>query len=274
MIKEENGFSTPLAMIIIFTLCLSLSSLSLLVFVKQKNVLAYKNYYEMEKKAESICSQVLIDFQDLKNKKDDYSRNEIINEIFSNYSDFRVELSDISTAINTKFLKPEIIENDNFQVLLNKYGDDIQTSYGWIKPQYADSKFISDLHNDFGDKSLFPIVNGLPFYNVYFMNRDFLECILKWRKIENVNEKAEEIKKLIESNDLTYEKMCLILGKNSNDSIFDFLGTKTSFWKIVLDSNEISLSIVVAGIPDESNSRKIEKYVLIEKDINIKGGLL
>lgn len=272
MIEKEDGFSTPFAMTIIFALSLSLSGLCFLVVQKQKNVLQYERYYKKEEMAEKLCKEFLEDFQILKNGTVDNNSSDLINKYLLKYADYNVELTDVSTGINTSFLKDEILESKSINNLMEKYGEEVKTEYGWINPVLINEKKLNEVSKDFGDKDLFPIVNGLPLYNVYFMKSDFLENILSFCKTKNKAEKLDEIERLIQYGTLDNEKLKSILAEDVNTPIFSFLGVKTTFWEVVLRNQDFSINLIIGGVPEKNDHKEISKYILINKHIDIKGG--
>lgn len=271
MINEEDGFSSPLAITVIFSLSLLICSMTLILYVNQKKVNLFNNYYKREKSAESLCKQLIKDFQIIREDKNDSFNSYGIKKLLSEYSSYQIQIKDVSTGINLDFLKKNIKENRSFEYLLNYYGDEITTKWGWVNPKYTEIEQLSSIYNDFNKKDLFPLINEMPLYNVCFMNYDFISAVLELCEVKDNADKAVRICTLAENGNITKEDLIEITQKNENDKIFDFLGTKTTFWEINLEAYNFNIELIVAAVPEKQNSEKVEKYVLINQDLNYKG---
>ena len=149
--------------------------------------------------------------------------------------------------------------------------DSVETNYGWINPKYADEDLIKSIKNDFNSEDIFPIINQLPFYNVFEMSNDFLLAVLKFNNIQKPEEKTQAIQNALQQN-LDIKKIREILSVPASHHVFDFIGTKTIFWKATFETDECKVCAVYAAVPDESNQSKIQKYILVEQHIEFKGG--
>ena len=272
MFSSEKGFSTPIALIVIFSLCLMTLSVIILVYTNEKKLNSYKRKIVAEKKAENLLLDISEKIQLIKDEKNDFPGAASIEYLLAKYRQNNLILTDVSTGINKEFLKDEILESRALSQYLST--EDAQLSeYGWINPKYADNTKIEQIENDFGDNSFFPVINEFPAYNLFAMNIDFLTAILSFHKISEAEDKAEKIKNLTPEN-LSDEKLCEILGVQRNHSVFDFLGTKTVFWNVSFETEDCMANAVFAAIPQKNDKKEIEKYVLVERHISYKGGEL
>ncbi len=272
MFRSEDGFSTPIAMIVIFSLCLMTLSVIILVYTNEKKLNSYKRRIIAEKKAESLLLDISEKIQLLKDDENDFPGSASIEYFLSKYKQNNLILTDVSTGVNKEFLKAEILESSALkQYLSTEYAQ--LSEYGWINPKFADDTKIKQIENDFGNNSFFPVINEFPAYNLFEMNIDFLSAILSFNKISDPENKAEKVKTLSPEN-LNIDKLCEILGVQKNHSVFDLLGTKTVFWKVNFETEECITEAVFAVIPQKNDKKKIEKYVLVERHISYKGGQL
>ena len=69
-------------------------------------------------------------------------------------------------------------------------------------------------------------------------------------------------------------KMAELLGVGTSDPILDLIGTKTVFWKVGFETERSKVSAVFAAVPEKESQKKIEKYILVKKEIISKGGAI
>ena len=272
MFRNEKGFSTPIALIVIFSLCLMTVSVILLVYTNEKKINSYKRQILAQKKAEKLLQSISKEIQLLKEEENDSLDSNSIQNILLKYKQNNISLTDVSTGINKEFLNNEILENNDVMQYL--FTNDAQISdYGWINPRYAEHSKIEQIEKDFGDTSPYPIFNEFPAYNLFEMKTDFLATIISLNKINEAEDKAEKIKNLY-PEDLNIEKLSEVLGVQRNHAIFDFLGTKTVFWNVSFETDECKANAIFAILPQKDEQRKIEEYILVEHHITYKGGIL
>lgn len=272
MYRNEKGFSTPIALTVIFSLCLLVLSVILLVYTNEKKINSYKKQIIAEKNAEKLLQDIGEEIQFFKEEENDNPGAIAAEKLLAKYSQNNISLADVSTGINKEFLKDEILESNALVQYLAT--DDAQLSeYGWINPKYAGQSKIEQINNDFGNNVPFPIINEFPAYNLFEMKTDFLSAILAFNKINEPEDKAEKIKNLLPET-VNIEKLCEILGVQKSHPVFDFLGTKTVFWKVSFETEECNTNAVFAAVPQKDDRKKIEKYVLVERHIAYKGGML
>lgn len=266
--NNEKGFVTTFAIITIFSLCVAISSIAIYGQSSAKKIKAYKNRFEAKKEAEELIFRMLEDFQILKSIEDGAKEKEAILEITNKYLQYNFSAKDVSTGINKNFIRKEILESNALKKYLNS--SKIQEAeYGWINPKIADEKFIESIKADLETENTFPLVNFYPIYNISEMEKDFIKAILEYEKIP---EEEEKLKKLEAQSFLGIDKKILkeILKVSENNAVFNFLGTKTVFWKILFETKQYKVKAIFALVPDKKENSKAEKYILIEKELSFK----
>lgn len=266
MEDTSPGFSSPAALVVIFSFLVIVMSLSVLFSTEIIKVERIQQFYRKEKGAEEILQKVLEDFQVLKDSENDWEFCEELSELRRKYRENNLEIRDVSTGINETFLSEEIRKALNEEQLIEVYGQDIIRSYGWINEKYADTGFLSELYSEHTTEELFPLVCCFPMNNVNFMEQGFLESVLKHSGIKDADKKALIIEERKEYG-ITEEILLQILNCKKDSSVFDFIGVKTAFWRITLKADDIEIDAVIAAIPDRENQRKVNEYVLLEEHI-------
>mgnify|MGYP000872147715 CR=1 FL=1 len=263
----SEGFSTPFAMIAICSLSLMIISLSMLVLSKQKKIVSYRNMYESKREAKEVLNALEKDFQGFKEESNDNFENKTLLYILDKYAQYDVSIVDVSTGVNKRFLSSEIYNAESMQNFLTKYGEEVESDYGWIHSRHVDSDVITALKKEFEKDILFPLVNQFPLYNIYFMNEDFIKTLLAIHTIEYNELKMVKLFNLLYDTSRIFEKkdMCALFGITENNALFDFVGTKTTFWRVRFKTKRCFVQAVIALIVNDEN--KIEKYMIVEKHI-------
>ena len=274
ILRDEGGFSSPLAMTVIFSLCVLCGSLGMYVYSCQKKINSFKIKNEALRKAEILLADFEEDLQKLSEEDCDCQFSPVLSELKNKYSKYSVQMTDVSTGINERFLSKNILGNKNIKQLLEKDEEKIKTEYGWINKKYADETLIQEIYQDFKGKQTFLLFNEIPFFNLYNMDESFIKAILNFCNVKNVEEKSTKIYEAEFTGELTKEDLCKILEIDKNHKIFDFIGTKTVFWNVKLETEKACVNAVFAALPSENDLRKIEKYELIKRTIKYKGGSL
>lgn len=269
----REGFSTPAAMILIFSFCIIIMSLAFFSMTKQKKINTYKKIYIAKRNSENILENIVRDFQVISKEKVDTYQSDGIQDFLSKYIEYEINIEDVSTKINEEFLPNRIYKSKEIQDLLFVCGESIKTEYGWINSKISDSEKIEEIKKDFEEENISPIVNNLPLYNIYFMDENFLKAICsltdistKWSELSILLQKLDDTQNL-----LTVDEISNILGISKSHLFFSFVGTKTTFWKITFSLQNCDTSAILAAIPDNEN--KISEYRLIEKNIQYLGGM-
>jgi hypothetical protein len=272
MNKNDSGFSSPLAMTTIFSLSLIIISLAMLISTSEKRIKSYNKLINANSNAESLIREVGTQLQSFCNATCDYMDNDEIRFLQTLFPDNNLIISDVSTGINNDIINENLRNNPSLTTFLNLYGDEIQTSYGWINPIIADIQFVETLKASYNTDDLFPLINTMPPLNIFYMSYEFIELILSFYGFTDAESKARTIKENI-TTDTQLSDIAAILGVPSNHRIFNLLGTKTAFWNIKMETDMCYINAVFAAVPEKENSRNVEKYILVEKMVSYKGGV-
>lgn len=272
MKKNDEGFSTPLAMTIIFSLSVAVISVAMLVSSTERKLNSYKNSVLAQKEADSVIFSLEKDFQALKNSSSDSAENPDIMLLVSRYSDYNLTLKDVSTGINRNFFSEKFCESKGIKDYIASCGESAFVEYGWVNPKYADKKLLESIELDFENGKTFPIENSYPAFNVNFMGDDFLKAVFEFSGIKKAEEKIRKVRESL-YGDFDEKEMAKLLGVDISHPVFDFLGCKTVFWKADFETQKCIASAVFAIIPEKENPRSIDCYRLIEKNVSFKGGI-
>lgn len=272
MKSDERGFSTPLALTVIFSLSIIIISYAMFVASGERKIISYQNFINEKKEVEKIIKEISKSIQYLKYENIDTDDSVVINQIKTDFNKYNLSIEDVSSFVNVNFLKKEIIESEPFTIYLNKY--DCKTSdYGWINPKYADSEIIESIKKDFSKNDKLIFFNKFPFYNIFKMDSELLLAVFQYFKIDEPEEKIAKIYGL-NDYDINKKEIAKILNVNENSGIFDFISTKTVFWKCTFETNFFNVQIVYGLIPDPVKEEEILEYRIIERKIMQKGGEL
>jgi len=262
--KKDDGYSTAFGMIIIFILCFTIMALSMLVFAKNKKINKYENLYEKRNELIEIMYKIESDFQNIVNiSNDNLQMNEFI-KILEKYEAYNIQIRDVSTGINPSVLSKDFLENESINNYIKNKNQ--LCDYGWINNKYASNSVLEKLKVEFESNFLFPLVNNLPMYNIFFMDYDFLYTMLSYVGIPNSEKKAREIIAILEYdiNSLNKENLCKILQIKKDHKIFEIIGFKSNFWEVKIQNEIFNSTIIFAGVPKNIESKIIEKYITIK----------
>lgn len=268
---SERGFSTPLALTVIFSLSITALSFCMLIAANEKRIESYKTAVKEKKEIDSIIFNIEEKIQLLKDIPSDTDEQEI-SFLISSVCNYEFKVYDVSTGINKNFFAKDFLTNKAIDEYITASGDKAFLEYGWINPKFSDKEILEQTAKDFDGKSTFPLVNNLPPLNVHNMSIDFLTAVLKFCGIKEAEKKAEKVKeKLSFGTDI--KELSEILGVTENHKVFDLTGTKTVFWKVEFETKNAKAYAVFAAVPKKENQKIIEKYILVEKKAVSKGGL-
>lgn len=272
MKHNEYGFSTPLALASIFSLCVLTLSLCILIAAREKYIHSYKNVIEERKETELILYRIEEKMQSLKESPCDADEHEIA-LLINDVCDYDCTICDVSTGINKNFTSKTMLESKPISKYIESNKDDAFTEYGWISPKFADSNILNTIANDFERSDVFPLINAIPQLNIHYMSEDFITAGFEFCNIKNAREKAELIKQKLHP-EITIKELAHFLEVSENHLVFDLIGTKTIFWRIDFETATYRAHAVFAAVPNKSNQKNIEKYILVEKNSMHKGGSL
>ncbi len=57
-----------------------------------------------------------------------------------------------------------------------------------------------------------------------------------------------------------------ILEVKEDNKIFFILGSKTQFWQVIMNIEDIDVQLIIAGFPESEKSQKISYYKVIKKE--------
>lgn len=272
MENNEEGFSSAFALTVIFSLCVIVLSFAMLVLADEKKINAYKKSIEAQKEAESVIYNIEKSLQKLKESSCDSNEAEV-RALISDVIKYDFSVKDVSTGINKNFISEKIIENEAIRQYILMSEEEAFTEYGWINPKFTDISFIEKVLKDYKNKNIFPLVNSMPGLNIHFMSEDFIKAILKYFNIKNADEKVQKIKDNL-APETGLKEIAELLELSESHPVFELIGLKTAFWEIRFETERCNCRAVYAAVPDRENQKKIEKYILAEKEILKKGCLL
>ena len=272
MENRESGFSTAFALTVIFSLCVITLSFAMIVHANEKKISSYKKASDAHKKANYILFDIEEKLQELKEYPSDIDQYQVLS-LISGECDYDITVKDVSTGINENFVSSEILEDESVRRYMTLNKEAALTEYGWINPKFADKAVLDGISKDFENKNTFPLTNNTPPLNIHFMTDDFIRAVLEYYKIKNADRKIEIIKEKLNA-ETTAKELAEILEISENHAVFDLIGFKTLFWKISFETDKCGCSAVFAAVPQKDNQKKIDRYILVEKDIAHKGGSL
>lgn len=272
MKSKESGFSTAFALTVIFSLCVITLSFAMIVNANEKKISAYKKTLDARKKANSILFSIEEKLQGLKEYPSDIDECQILS-LISVECDYEITVKDVSTGINENFVSSEILEDESVRRYMTLNEEAALTEYGWINPRVADKTVLDEILLDFENKNAFPLINNMPPLNIHFMTDEFIMAVLEYFKIKNREQKLEQIREKL-NGETSSKELAEILEISENHAVFDLIGFKTLFWKISFETDKCGCSAVFAAVPQKDNQKKIDRYILVEKDIAHKGGSL
>lgn len=266
MEDTSPGFSSVYALTMILSLFLVVVALAGFFMVNLRTTERIEDVYRHERIAKAVLSDILEDMQAMKDIPSDCINNLDLLGIIKKYESYSLEVSDVSTGINEVFLSGEVLNSLDVDLLVEEAGKNFKSSYGWVNADYVERDFLSSLQEEHGLTDLFPLVNRFPLNNVNFMEEKHIEAVLNYFDVKAINDKKVKILQNQETG-ITEEMLLTILDCSKEDKILDFMGVKTSFWKIKMEIEGLSVMAIVAAIPKKEDQRKVSEYVLIEERI-------
>ncbi len=251
--------------------------------------------YQTRIKSEKIISAFEKDFQVMTSSKSDSKVSEQIMYLCEKYSEYNINISDVSSGINLNTLSKKFLSDRKLQELLfndeesfkkvlqiqekNKYleskklislyltdfGKKNITYYGWINNSFTDAHLSKHVK---GNSEY--VINSQSSLNIYFTDSEIIRYFIAYPEF-NIIEPNEKCKKLINeieiNSNIDKEKIKKILGVNENNKILNLLGVKTQFFQILLEIDNAKISLIICALP--GNDKEIEKYRIIKREINL-----
>jgi hypothetical protein len=227
--------------------------------------------------------------------KSDSKVSEQIMYLCEKYSEYNINISDVSSGINLNTLSKKFLSDRKLQELLfndeesfkkvlqiqekNKYleskklislyltdfGKKNITYYGWINNSFTDAHLSKHVK---GNSEY--VINSQSSLNIYFTDSEIIRYFIAYPEF-NIIEPNEKCKKLINeieiNSNIDKEKIKKILGVNENNKILNLLGVKTQFFQILLEIDNAKISLIICALP--GNDKEIEKYRIIKREINL-----
>jgi hypothetical protein len=301
--NEEGSIEFGAAIILAFLAALLAGS----VLLASTNLIYFKrNSNEQNEKFEMdiLLSEMVASLQPLKEYEYDDYRNPLLQNLRAKYSRYNLDFEDISSGYHVDFLPDSDLQDQRLSEYLflnnsasgfiafrNIYGlsDDKAiwkpyikeevwdscVSYGWIHQSQLDSfafKTAASSYSMTAAESLFPLVNDFPLMNVNMVKPEALIPLITrpFFKIEKPAEKAETFKNKLLQGPVTASDISSFLEIPSGHALFNYLGTKTAFWKLRLKYKpDMYAEAIVACIPKKNGVfQEIAEYKLIDRTIS------
>ncbi len=270
MKSSEEGFSTPLAMIVIFSLSLMVVSASMYVSTGGKLIGAAERDSAARKRIGLMVYGIEDALQAVCSGTDDSMLEPAVERELGKYGISGFTLKDVSTGINDGILKKEICERLTVSGLSPEEEEKYESRYGWFNPSFSDEGVLDGIRTEWKSDGAFPLINEFPVFNVHNVPGPLLERILAYNGIGQAGNRAQRILDcLTEETDV--EGLASLLGVSAAHKVFDMLGTRTAFWEVSFEYEGYGVRAVFAAVPVADSQKNIDRYVLVEKQI-VRGG--
>lgn len=272
MKRYDKGFSTPLALSVIVSLCIISLSFCMISASSKKLSDSYKRNIEERKKIDSVIYNIETKIQSLKDLPSDIDEKEI-SSLVEDACLYDFSACDVSTGINKNFIKKEVLESKAVRDYISINNENAFVEYGWINPKFSDKKILEQAVKDFKGKNTFPLINSFPPLNIHNMEKEFIKTAFEFFGIDEAAEKTELLKETLNA-ETTVKEIAELLNISETHPLFELIGTKTSFWRIDFETEKTAAYAVFAAVPYKENQKKVEKYILVEKKISSRGEIL
>jgi hypothetical protein len=300
MHKEEGAIEAG-ALLLLFFLASIISGAILFAMTAMTYTQRNKHEFSEKMDALSILNSIVRDMQALKEYDYDYPDNAILEKLRLSYSEYGLVIFDISSGyhldffpdkdITDRFLCEYIFLNadpSNFIHWRNANGLSLSTEkwkefikeeafkscvcYGWVSTAHLESfayKTISTLHGTSDIERLFPVVNDFPLMNINMVNPEILKPFIMRTEfaLKKPAELFDSLKNKIGAGPVMDSDISSILQIPLSHPIFNYFGTKTSFWKVAFSCPGTgSVEGIIAAIPKRNGKRQeIEEYRLVDR---------
>jgi hypothetical protein len=301
--KSEEGSVEIGSVFILFFLSALLSGAILFASALVKYFERYSDYNHEKDKAVNVLYEITELLQPQKNEAYDFRNSYLIQSLESKYRAYNLEIKDVSSGYHLDFLSDKDLEDpricsylflnnsaSQFIIFRNMRGlsADLESlkpyikaeawdscvSYGWINRNQSESFAFRHARQEFKSidiMDLFPLVNDFPLININMVSPDILNPLILRPdfKIEKPEEKIEKLKNRLLIGPVSIPDISSLLNTPVTNPVFDYLGTKTTFWEISFRLRpRIMAKGIVGAIPDKYGERQdIQEYVLIDRTI-------
>lgn len=266
----DEGFSSSFVLAVIFYISSFAVASAFTVSAVRFRIASIERHYDSDGQAYTLFAQFLEDMQIMVECQGDSLYSPEYLSLINGYQDFSVNLQDVSTGINLSTMKRIMDANPKMESLLELF--DLEKEYGWINTAIADKEYLLSVVNDFGvsePEELFPLVNHMPVCNVHFMQEEFIETVLEAYKISGASSKAQRLYKTASTSIVDGKKIKDILGVEDTAPVLDFIGCRSSFWNVHLETEDRNIDAIIAAVPfREEETRDVEKYIAIRRKVS------
>jgi hypothetical protein len=299
MNAQEGSIELGTLVILVFLSAL-LGSAVLFSSSLMKYYRTYATYNHEKDKVLDILYEITREIQPLKNDEYDHRESYAIRAMENKFNAYGFQIRDVSSGYHLDFLTDSDLQdpgilaflfpgNNASQYIRFRNGRGLSTdleparnlirseawdscvAYGWINGRQTDSyafRQVSAAFKSTDADKLFPLVNDFPLINVNMVNPDMLSPLIAMPgfKIEKPDEKMKKLKERLAVGPVSVSEISSILNVPYTNAIFDYLGTKTAFWKFSLTVKAGAvLSGVIAAIPEKYGERQeIKEYRLLD----------
>ncbi|QQO10746.1 hypothetical protein [Breznakiella homolactica] len=287
------------AVIILFFLAAILAGGSLYTAVTQTYVQRNTNEFRGKLDSEILLKNIVADMQELTGFEYDAADSAVLDDLRVRYSAYGLEITDVSSGYHLDFLSDgELadeklskfifindtaadfidwrdlhglsVKKDQWKSFVKEEAWDACVSYGWVPETQTDSfayRFIVTSFNTTSYDRLFPLINDFPMMNVNMIDPEILVPLVTRGsfKIERAEHKMELLANRLREGPMGTADISSLLDVPVTHDIFDYLGTKTAFWRISFSAKKgLFTEAVAAAIPVRDGKRQeISEYKLV-----------
>lgn len=184
------------------------------------------------------------------------------------YSLYNLDIRDVSSGINTRFLGTELLEKESIKRLVQTADERYLVRYGWAHADIMGEKVRTDMIDSFGisdTEDLFPLINRFQMTNIHYLSRECIEAFLDACEIKDGQEKAYALFTKSRTEPVTH--IGAVLGVREGHRILKILGYKTTFWEVTFRYKEYRVRGVFCGVPDRQKPDVIDHYRILERNL-------
>ncbi|MDR2965499.1 MAG: hypothetical protein LBU88_06965 [Treponema sp.] len=260
-------------------------------------------YFNNRAEADKLLNTIIEEMQPLSLFQYDDINNALIGELCSKYQQYNLEITDVSSGYHLDFLSEADMADRNVTDFIFKdrtgtafstwlRANDLSTSkepwrefikdeeevwdscvsYGWLHKNDTESfafRRINELFAVSEINELFPLVNDFPKMNVNMVKPEIIYPLILRRSfnIERARDRANDLVNRLKGGPVLRGDIAATLRIPVNHPIMNYLGTKTSFWKLSFSMpSSLKVEAIVAAFPEKNGAiQEIESYRLINR---------